>query len=146
MDDLAQQVMGHVRALRQALLTGGPDPVHDQQRSGLTGPQVAVMSELASNGPSTVTELAGRLHLSHSTMSGIVSRLEARGFVTRAPDERDRRVTRIAVVDVVHRYVRDLEQGPYGQLVAALERATPEERALVRDGLETLRKLLDNAE
>lgn len=79
-------------------------------------------------------------------MSGIVSRLEARGFVTRAPDERDRRVTRIAVVDVVHRYVRDLEQGPYGQLVAALERATPEERALVRDGLETLRKLLDNAE
>lgn len=142
MNDLARQVMEHVRALRQALLTGGPDPVHDEERSGMTGPQIAVMAELVRGGPSTVTELAGRLHLSHSTMSGIVGRLETAGLITRTRDDRDRRVTRIAVVEIVHRYVHDLQHGPYGQLKGALERATPEERALVLDGLTTLRKLL----
>lgn len=144
MDNVAQQVMEHVRALRQALLTGGPDPVHDQERSGMTGPQVAVMSELVRSGPSTVTELAGRLHLSHSTMSGIVGRLETAGLLTRTRDEHDRRITRIAVVDIVHRYVHDLDHGPYGQLKAVLERATPQEREVVLDGLTTLRKLLAN--
>jgi len=35
--------------------------------------------------------------LSHSTVSGIVDRLQARGIVTRSTDSKDRRLTRIAL-------------------------------------------------
>ncbi|MFC4942315.1 MarR family transcriptional regulator [Pseudonocardia sp. GCM10023141] len=140
---IATEVMEHVRALRQSLLSGGRDPVGDRERSDLTGPQVAVLSDLATTGPSTVTELAARLHLSHSTMSGIITRLEARKLVTRTPDERDRRVTRVAVAAVVEHYVQDLRSGPFGRLVTVLDAATPQERDVVLDGLTTLRKLLE---
>ena len=138
---LADDVMQHVRALRQALLSGGPEP-SDAARSGLTGPQVAALAEIVRGGAGTVTELAAKLHLSHSTTSGIVDRLQARGYVTRTTDDRDRRMTRIAPTGVVTEYVARFRGSPYAELVAALDRATPQERAVVVEGLVTLRKLL----
>lgn len=140
--EVAQEVLAHVRALRQDLLNGGVEPVGDRERSGLTGPQVSVMAQLVQGGPATVTELAAQLHLSHSTTSGIVDRLQARGLVTRAPDENDRRYTRISVTAIVEDYVRELAKGPFGRLAAALQRATPDERRAVLDGLALLRRLL----
>lgn len=139
---LAEDVMEHVRALRKLLLGGGPEP-SDRHGSGLTGPQVAALTALFKQGPATLTELAERLHLSHSTTSGIVDRLQARGLVARSRDERDGRVTRVAVTAPVEAYVRKLRSSPYGGLVTALERATPAQRAAVAEGLSTLRELLE---
>lgn len=138
----AQEVMGHLRALRQELLSGVAEPVGDQERSGLTGPQVSVMTHLVLAGPTTVTELAAELHLSHSTTSGIVDRLQARGLVRRIRDERDRRYTRISVTGIVDEYVRELDEGPFGKLATALAGATPEQRRTVLDGLALLRELV----
>lgn len=139
---LAEDVMEHVRALRKLLLGGGPEP-SDRHGSGLTGPQVATIRALVNQGPATLTELAERLHLSHSTTSGIVDRLQARGLVARSRDERDGRVSRVAVTAPVEAYVRKLRSSPYGGLVTALERATPAQRAAVVEGLSTLRELLE---
>lgn len=138
----AESVMAHLRALRQELLTTSVEPTGDQRRSGLTGPQVSAIRALLGFGSSTVTELARRLNLSHSTTSGIVDRLQARGLVTREPDPRDRRYTRVEVAGPVQGYTRELSEGPYGRLTKALEAASPAERKAVLDGLETLRALL----
>jgi DNA-binding MarR family transcriptional regulator len=140
--DEAYAVMEHVRALRQELLTGAPEPVGDEAGSGLTGPQIAAMTHIATRDPVTVTELARALHLSHSTTSGIVDRLQARGFVTRTRDEHDRRVTRIAATGVVADYVERLEAGPFGRLTRAMADASEADRRAVLDGLAALRRLL----
>ncbi len=138
----AQEVISHLRALRQELLSGGAEPVGDRERSGLTGPQVSVMTHLVLGGPATVTEVANQLHLSHSTTSGIIDRLEARELVRRVRDERDRRRTRISVTAIVEDYVRELDEGPFGRLTAALGRATPAQRRTVLEGLGLLREML----
>ncbi|MFS8097757.1 MarR family transcriptional regulator [Lentzea alba] len=138
----AESVMVHLRALRQELLTTSIEPSGDQARSGLTQPQVSLIRSLVTDGSATVTELARRLSLSHSTTSGIVDRLQARGLVSRKPDPHDRRYTRIEVTAPVQGYTRDLEEGPYGRLTRALFEASPAERKAVLDGLETLRALL----
>jgi DNA-binding MarR family transcriptional regulator len=80
--------------------------------------------------------------MSHSTASGIVDRLQARGLVRRARDPDDQRRTRIIVTDKVARYVRDLEAGPAGRVAAALAKATRVERAAMRRGLKRLFELL----
>lgn len=138
----AESVMSHLRALRQELLTTSAEPTRDRERSGLTRPQLSVIHSLLSEGPATVTELARRLSLSHSTTSGIVDRLQARDLVSREQDENDRRYTRVRAAAPVEQYKRDLAEGPYGRLTRALEAATPVERKAVLDGLETLRALL----
>src|SRR5262249_28787877 len=93
-------------------------------------------------GAMTLTELSRSLGMSHSSASGIVDRLEARGLVRRTEDTRDRRRTSIAVTEGVRRYVRELEEGPSGRLARALAAATPVQRAAIGKGLRLLRDLL----
>jgi DNA-binding MarR family transcriptional regulator len=135
----AQEIVAHIRALRRDLLCASAD---DIARSGLTGPQVSVMAHLVMHGPTTVTELARELGISHSTVSGIVDRLQARSLVQRIQDDADRRYTRIRVTERVDHYVQNMEVGAFGRLATALGNATDEERRTIRDGLALLRALL----
>jgi DNA-binding MarR family transcriptional regulator len=135
----AQEIVAHIRALRRDLLCSS---AADIARSGLTGPQVSVMAHLVMNGPATVTELARELDTGHSTVSGIVDRLQARGLVQRVQDEADRRYTRIRVTEKVDRYVQDMDAGPFGRLATALGNATSEQRRTIHEGLALLRELL----
>jgi DNA-binding MarR family transcriptional regulator len=91
----------------------------------------------------TLTDLSRALDMSHSTASGIVDRLASRGLVQRSPDATDKRRTRISVTDKVARYVRELEMGPSGRLATALERASPEQRRVIKKSLQLLRALLE---
>jgi len=135
----AEEILGRVRTLRRDLLR---NPAEDAEREGLTGPQVSVMACLVSRGPTTLTEVSRTLGMNHSTASGIVDRLQARGLVRRAQDPDDQRRTRIVVTDKVTRYVGDLQAGPGGRLAAALAKATPAEREAIRKGLRLLSQLL----
>jgi len=135
----AEEIVTLVRALRRDLLR---NPAEDAESEGLTGPQVSVMACLVSKGPTTLTEVSRILGMSHSTASGIVDRLQARGLVRRAQDPDDQRRTRITVTDKVTRYVQDLQAGPTGRLAAALAKAAPAEREAIRKGLRLLFDLL----
>ena len=61
------------------------------QEHGLTAPQLAAMQEIERNGCASAGEIARRIHLSPGTVTGIISRLEQRGFVRRAASKVDRR-------------------------------------------------------
>jgi MarR family transcriptional regulator, organic hydroperoxide resistance regulator len=135
----AEGILAVVRLLWRDLLR---NPYADAEAFGMTGPQVTVMACLVGRGPITLTELSRTLGMSHSTASGIIDRLEARGLVRRAEDATDRRRTSISVTEGVTRYVRELQEGASGRLVRALETATPAQRAAVREGLRSLCDLL----
>jgi DNA-binding MarR family transcriptional regulator len=100
------------------------------------------MACLVSKGPSTLTDVSRTLGMNHSTASGIVDRLEARGLVRRTQDAVDRRRTRIVVTDKVTRYVHELQLGPAGRLAAALKKAPAAERRAITEGLRLLSRLL----
>src|SRR5260221_2189986 len=61
------------------------------RESGLTMPQVSTLGVLFDRGPLSLKDLSRELGLSHSTVSGIVDRLERRGLARRAVDPADRR-------------------------------------------------------
>ena len=135
----AEEILAAVRGLWKALLR---NPSADAEQAGMTGPQVTVMACLVRRGPMTLTELSRTLGMSHSSASGIVDRLQARGLVRRTEDASDGRRTPIEVTDAVRRYVRELEEGPSGRLVRLLEAATPAQRAAIKKGLGLLSDLL----
>lgn len=68
------------RSLRRHLVRGSRAEL---ARSGLTVAQVSVISLLGTQGAMTLDELSRELELSHSTVSGIVDRLQAKGLVDR---------------------------------------------------------------
>jgi MarR family transcriptional regulator, organic hydroperoxide resistance regulator len=92
----------------------------------------------------SLKDLSREVSLAHSTVSGIVDRLEKRGMLERRTDAADGRVTRIhptqVVQQFVHKRIPALTRGP---LEAALERAQPEERPKLERAVSRLRELLE---
>ncbi len=62
---------------------------------GLTRAQWWVLANLYRKDGLTQTELAERMDLGTVTLSGLIDRLEARGWVERRPDPRDRRAKQV---------------------------------------------------
>jgi len=139
----AEDILAMVRTLWKDLVR---NPYAEAEQAGVTGPQITVMACLVGRGAMTLTELSRSLGMSHSSASGIVDRLEARGLVRRTEDAGDRRRTSIEVTEAVRRYVRELEEGPSARLARALESVTPAQRAAISKGMRLLRDLLASHE
>ncbi len=65
----------------------------------ITSPQLACLLALREGGAMTVTAIARQVHLSPSTVVGILDRLEERGFVRRERDTRDRRLLNVTLTE-----------------------------------------------
>ena len=60
-------------------------------RLGLTSPQLLCLREIIATDKSTLSALTHRVNLSASTITGIIDRLESKGFVKRERCSTDRR-------------------------------------------------------
>lgn len=137
----AEQVDRDLSAIRRLLRR----PLEAEAARGeLTMPQTAVMRAVVQHDGISLKELSREVSLAHSTVSGIVDRLEMRGMIERRADAADGRVTRIHPTAVVTRFVREripvLSRGP---LQAALERAKAEELKHLVASIRRLRELLE---
>jgi DNA-binding MarR family transcriptional regulator len=93
-NNLEDQVVAAIRRLTRALDLHSRSLVSD---FALTGPQVATLKEADRSGPVAASALARSVRLSAATMTGILSRLEKRGFVERSRGASDRRTVTVTV-------------------------------------------------
>lgn len=116
-------------------------------KDGSTLPQRIVMGQLARHGGMSVKELSQKVGLSHSTVSGIVDRLERKGLATRIQDPRDRRITKVTITDSAKNHLENiLSRRMFSGIVDAFTRATAGEQMKILEGLGALRALLDKEE
>jgi MarR family transcriptional regulator, organic hydroperoxide resistance regulator len=139
---LAHEIEQHLTAIRQEIRR----PVEAEfAKGGLTGPQRSVMQALVrSGGGGSLKELAKQVGLAHSTVSGIVDRLEKRGLVERQPNLDDRRHTRITASNEVTEFLKKkypvLAAHP---ILGVLRKAGTAERNTIVTGIRAFRRLLD---
>ena len=140
---LAQEVDQQLSIIRQRLR----EPLEIEfARGGLTGPQRMVMQVLVQSEGLSLKELSARLSLAHSTVSGIVDRLQARGMVVRRRDEADGRATVIAPSSQVRDFVSNrMPELAISPLTEALSGASSSEQATVLRGLRKLRALIEQS-
>ena len=67
-----------------------------QKKSGLSGPQVWALTILKAQAGLSARELAARMFVHPSTVTGIINRLVRKGAITRTIDARDRRGVRLS--------------------------------------------------
>jgi DNA-binding MarR family transcriptional regulator len=79
------------------------------QLVGLTSPQLAALQAIGRLQPITVGALAKSIHLSQATLTGILTRMEARTLVSRARCDSDRRVV---IVELTEKGRAVLESAP----------------------------------
>jgi DNA-binding MarR family transcriptional regulator len=88
-----------LQALRQVIRAVD---LHSRQlltQHKITGPQLITMLTVKSYEPVTVSAIAGHIHLSPSTVIGILDRLEAKGLIRRDRDLKDRRLMWISLTE-----------------------------------------------
>ena len=103
----------------------------------LTGAQGHIMAYLAhAKTPPCPRDLEAEFHLTHPTVSGLLSRLEQKGFIELRTDPEDRRIKRIYVLEkgrqcheVMHNTILRNEQ-------RMVEGFTPEEQEVFTDLLQ----------
>jgi DNA-binding MarR family transcriptional regulator len=124
-------------ALRRIIRAIG---IHSQKLAddyGITVPQLLTLQEAARIGKASPSVLGREIHISRSTMTGILGRLEKRGLISRVHDTDDRRRTIVKVTDEgfalldkapsllqqrFHEELATLEKWEHTTLLAALQR------------------------
>lgn len=110
---------------------------------GVTAPQLLCLTTVAEDGPLSVSALSQRVHLSPSTVVGIVDRLEAKALLTRARSTVDRRRVDLNATDEGWRVVAQAPALLQDRLASGLRRLPELQQVSITLALEEVVQLLE---
>ncbi len=113
----------------------------ERSESGLTLTQLSALGTLNRHGPCTPGELAAHEKVQPPSMTRVLSHLEERGLVARAPHPTDRRQVLVALTDDARALVAEDRRRREAWLVAHLAGLTADEREALRAAVPVLERL-----
>jgi DNA-binding MarR family transcriptional regulator len=122
------------RRLRAERMAKGLEP-------GLSDTQLAALSALERHGAMTPGELADHEKVQPPSMTRVITVLEERGLVMRAPHATDRRQVVLTATEQGNAVVQQSRRLREAWLAKRLRELTPQERALLRQAAPILEKL-----
>jgi DNA-binding MarR family transcriptional regulator len=134
----ARELTGAVNQLRRALRRAVR---LDARWAARPVAQVEVLQALRESGAVRLSELAARLNLAQSTVSGLVSGLAADALVSRETDARDRRAMVLDLAPAGRALLADWDAAHRTRLAAALRTLDPPDRAAVLAAVPALGRL-----
>ncbi|MCD2262638.1 MarR family transcriptional regulator [Dietzia aurantiaca] len=109
----------------------------------LSRAQTSILHTLANHGPLRMSYLARLENVRVPTTSNSVSVIESMGYVTRIPDEADRRGVSVALTDLGRDRIKQVLMDRDRDFAEQLSRLSPEHRAVLADAVPALTSLLD---
>ncbi len=113
-----------------------------QNRYGLTTPQQLCLLNLGQEDSLSVSDLAKRVHLSPSTVVGIVDRLEKRGLLRRIRQSNDRRIVSVQMTEQGKALVDSAPPPIQEKLIEGLDILPQETQNTIVHSLETIVHLM----
>jgi DNA-binding MarR family transcriptional regulator len=120
--------------------------LRQQDHTGLGPTMTAALSSINKLGGPTHGELAAIEQVSPPTITSVVGKLEALGFVTRETGTTDRRVTRVHITPAGVDQLDEVRNRRTSWLAFQLNSLTDDERRRLADAVDVLGKLVDGAE
>ena len=110
---------------------------------GVTGPQLWLLKLLWQEGGASISEFSQKMYLHISTVSGIIDRLEAKGYVVRKRSERDRRVVMVHLTDSGKRIIDRAPEPSQGKLLYSLQHLSEKEVLEMHGALQKIVRLME---
>ena len=124
--------------------------IHDYSKDvsancGITGPQLWALKTIAEEGSLPLGELSRKMYLHPSTISGVIDRLEAKGYVARVRDNArgDRRVINVELTLKGKRLVINAPNPVQGKMLYGLRKLKKEELNLIYQSVRKLVKIME---
>jgi MarR family transcriptional regulator, organic hydroperoxide resistance regulator len=109
------------------------------EQSGVTVPQMQVITEVVSHQGISIKELAQNLQMTQSTVSGVVERLINKGILVKKSNPQDKRFVEIYHTYIVSQFLENDRMEYANQFVVdALCCLQPNQREIVMEGLHLL--------
>ncbi len=111
--------------------------------SNLTSPQVVSLLAVYQKGSLTIAEIADEVHLSSSTMVGIIDRLEAKNLVVRERSKTDRRQVMVSITEEGKKVAKNSPAPLQEKLIKSFTNLSEVQQKNLSKALELLIKMLD---
>ncbi len=134
------ETMQSLRRIFKALQNYSHEVSH---RYGVTGPQLWVLKTVLKNGGLPVGELSQRMYLHPSTITGVVDRLEKKGYVSRDRDHEDRRVVIVQLTPKGRRLVKRAPNPVQGKMIHGLRQMRKEKLESIYEAVQTLVEIME---
>ncbi len=125
-DDVKDRIIANFRETMMALRCIGSERL---VKLGVSMTQVLVLSMLQRHGDVPMSRLAELIDVSLSNATGLIDRMEERGYVERDRVPDDRRVVIVRMTDLGRRLMDDMELLRENTFRAVLDRLVPEQLA-----------------
>jgi DNA-binding MarR family transcriptional regulator len=112
----------------------------------LTAPQLICLLELVETGPLTATQISQLIHVSPSTVVGVLDRLEKKGLIQRDRSSKDRRQVHVTATENGRTVASDAPSPLQEGLANALKKLPELEQATIALSLERIVELMEARE
>jgi DNA-binding MarR family transcriptional regulator len=137
---LEDQVIAALRRITRAI------DLHSRlllKKSGLTSPQLTALHAIQRLGPVNVGALAREIHLGHATVTGILTRMEERGFVVRTRGSQDRRSVLVELTREGRKIIEEAPSPLQDRFHQELSRLHEWERTMILATLQRIASMMD---
>jgi len=132
-----------LRALRRITRSVALHSRHLAACSHITAPQLICLRAVIANGPLTATAISREIHVSPSTVVGILDRLEEKGLIRRERGREDRRIVFVSATEAGAELARQAPSPLQKQLADALNALPELEQATITLSLERIVDLME---
>jgi DNA-binding MarR family transcriptional regulator len=113
------------------------------KKYSVSAPQIACLLTLLDNGPISPSQIAKKIMVESSTVTGIIDRLEQKGLVTRTRVSPDRRVITVELTEAGRRLAHNAPPPIQQKIVKGLRKIDDAERAQIIATLSRLTEMID---
>jgi MarR family transcriptional regulator, organic hydroperoxide resistance regulator len=112
-------------------------------RLGITGPQLWALKTVFQTDGLSQTELSKKMYLHPSTVSGVVDRLENKGYVVRDRGIQDRRVIKVRLTAEGKNLAKKAPNPAQGKLIHGLRKLKKAELEIVHNSVQKLVEIVE---
>jgi MarR family transcriptional regulator, organic hydroperoxide resistance regulator len=122
--------------------------IHDyssavSDKFGITGPQLWALNTISKNEGLPLGKLSKKMYLRPSTITGLVDRLEKRGYAVRDRDQKDRRVVKILLTSKGKTLIKRAPNPIQGKMIYGLRSLNRGELRSIYDSMQKLVEIME---
>ena len=134
------EIMQSLRRIFKAI----QDYFHEiSKKYGITGPQLWALKTVAANGSLSLGELSKKMYLHPSTISGVVDRLEKKGFVVRDRGQEDRRVVKVQLTSNGKKLIKRTPNPVQGKMIYGLRKLKEGKLTAIHEAVQALVEIME---
>ena len=138
-----EEISETVQSLRRIVKTIQDYSQQVSSEFGVTGPQLWALKAILQHGALPLGQLSKKMYLHPSTVTGVVDRLESKGYVVRGRDATDRRIVTVSLTPAGKDLGNTAPNPVQGKMIYGLRKLKRDELHVI---YESIRKLMEIVE